>query len=181
MRDLSLHILDLLENSIRAGATLVAVTVIQDQVRDWLTIKVEDNGFGIQDPIEQVADPFYTTKPGKKTGLGLSLFKAAAERTGGSLEIGTSELGGASVQASLRLRHLDRCPLGDLAATLSSMVCTNPGLELVCRLCVDGKECVVNSAILARDLPAASQGGLALARRVSEKIKSGMAALTLSA
>ena len=123
MRDLSLHILDLLENSIRASATQVAVTVKQDRDRNRFSIKVEDNGFGIQDPIEKVTDPFYTTKPGKKTGLGLSLFKAAAERTGGFLEIGKSELGGAYVLAVLAREPGEKlriAPEGDLEIDLAA-------------------------------------------------------------
>ena len=75
MRELSLHILDLVENSVRAGASVIFIGITVDSVRDLLEISVEDNGPGFGVPVEMAFDPFYTTKEGKKTGLGLSLFR----------------------------------------------------------------------------------------------------------
>ncbi len=131
MRELSLHILDLVENSLRAGASIIAVSVEADAAADRLWIVVEDNGRGLKIAPEAAVDPFYTTKPGKRTGLGLALMKAAAEATGGRLTIGKSTLGpvGVAVTAEFGLTHVDRNPLGDLAGTLASLVCTNPGVE----------------------------------------------------
>jgi hypothetical protein len=129
VRDLSLHILDLVENSIRAGASAVAVTIDADRSRDVLRIVVEDNGPGFPTAASQVVDPFFTTK-GKKTGLGLSLFAATAERAGGQMVLGASPLGGAIVAATMALSHVDRPPMGDLAATIASVACTNPQLDL---------------------------------------------------
>jgi anti-sigma regulatory factor (Ser/Thr protein kinase) len=177
VRELSLHILDLMENSIRAGASVIAVTLIQEQAQDRLTISVEDNGFGIQQPAKTITDPFFSTKPGKRTGLGISLFKAAAERADGKLSIEKSSLGGACIKVSMRLTHIDRNPLGDLAATLSSVVCTNPGLEVICRLRCGDQECVVQTSDMARELPGPHRGGLGLARLMSDKIKTSLMTL----
>jgi len=130
MHDLSLYLLDILENSVRAGATVVTTTIAADRERDELTIAIEDDGPGLPVEPEQALDPFFTTKSNKKTGLGLSLFRQAAEAAGGGLSVGRSpELGGVAVRAWMRLGDVDRPPLGDVAATMATMVVTNPEIE----------------------------------------------------
>ncbi|MBM4033592.1 MAG: sensor histidine kinase [Planctomycetes bacterium] len=196
MRDLSLHLLDLMENSIRAEATVISVTIEQDRARDLLRIVVEDNGPGLPVAAEQALDPFYTTKAGKRTGLGLSLFQGAAERAGGRVTLGRSPLGGLAVTACMRLSHLDRSPLGDIAASLSSVACTNPEIDLWCRLVHHAnetpdstpqipdsaiREWVVRSSEVEEGLPFGQRCGLAVARRLAEKVREGMAAVEIVA
>ena len=178
MRELSLHILDVIENSIRAGASIISVSIVEDVAGDLLEITVEDNGSGLNIPVEDALDPFHTTKDGKRTGLGLSLFQAAAEQAGGTLTIDKSDLGGVAVKVTMSLSHIDRRPLGDLAATLSSVVCTNPDLDLWCRFSSGGPECVVRVSDVASELQVTERCGLAIARRVSEKIRNGLAAMS---
>lgn len=138
MHDLSLYLLEILENSIRAGATCVDVGLVIDRASDEVRLTVDDDGSGLSTTPEQTLDPFYTTKPGKKTGLGLSLFKAEAEAAGGDLEIGPSErLGGTRVQVFMRLGHVDRPPLGDIATTLLVTVATNPAVRFAVSLSGD--------------------------------------------
>jgi hypothetical protein len=134
LRDLSLHILDIVENAIRAGATAVRVGVSQDSETDCMEITIQDNGTGLCVSSDQALDPFFTTKPGKKTGLGLSLLKSAAESTGGSLELVSADTSGLLVRARLCLSHIDRLPLGDVAETLAAVACTNPEVEIACAL-----------------------------------------------
>ncbi len=134
MYDLSLHILDLIENALRAGASTVGIEVALRGAPPELEIVIEDNGPGLDVPAQGAVDPFYTTKPGKRTGLGLSLFKAAAERAGGGLTLDTSPLGGLRVRARMLSGHIDLSPLGDLAATLASVALTHPDLDLRARL-----------------------------------------------
>ena len=177
MRELSLHILDLIENSIRAGASIIAVTMIEKPEEDLLQMTVEDNGPGFSIPPNKAIDPFFTTKDGKRTGLGLSLFRAATEEAGGRLSIEKSALGGAAVMATMQLRHVDRKPIGDLAATLSSVVCTNPDLDLWCRFVSGDNEWTLRVSDVARDVCVTDRGGLVIARRVSEKIKAGLASI----
>jgi hypothetical protein len=198
VRDLSLHLLDLMENSIRAEATVISVTIEQDRARDMLRIVVEDNGAGLSVSPGQALDPFYTTKAGKRTGLGLSLFQGAAERAGGRVTLGRSPLGGLAVTACMRLSHVDRSPLGDLAATLSSVACTNPEVDLWCRLVRSAdeipdsksqipdlqsavREWVVRSSEVEKGLPFGQRCGLAVARRLAEKVREGMAAVEIVA
>ena len=140
MHDLSLYLLDILENSLRAGATTIVVGVAADRRADTLTISVEDDGPGLPVTPDEALDPFFTTKKGKKTGLGLSLFRQAAEAAGGGLSVSRSEdLGGVAVQAWMDLANVDRPPLGDVATTIAMMVVTNPEIDLSVAV-VDGDE-----------------------------------------
>jgi len=180
MHELSLHILDLIENSIRAGASVVSVMITENPSKDELRISVEDNGCGITTCLDDVTSPFYTTKQGKRTGLGISLLQAAAEQTGGTLMIRSSELGGAAVEATMRLNHVDRAPLGDLATTLSSVVCTNPELELNCRFCVGDRECIVRVSDVVKEISVGQCRGLAVARRVHEKVNAALTSLEVA-
>jgi hypothetical protein len=177
LRELALHILDLIENAIRAGASIISISVEEEPDKDLLAISVEDNGPGLPVNPEAAADPFFTTKEGKKTGLGLSLMKFRAEQAGGCFRLERSVLGGAGVKAEMRLSHVDRSPLGDLAATLASVVVTNPEVELRSRLRVGDREWAVSSAELARALPAGSRCDIAMARRMRERITEGLSAL----
>jgi anti-sigma regulatory factor (Ser/Thr protein kinase) len=177
LREIALHLLDLLENAIRAGATVIAVAVEEDPDRDLLCISVEDNGPGLGVPGETAADPFFTTKDGKKTGLGLSMLKFRAEQTGGNFRLERSLLGGCAVRARMPLAHVDRSPLGDLAATLASVVCTNPDVELRTRLRVGIREWVVSSAEISCSLPAGFRNEITVARCMRERITEGLAAL----
>lgn len=150
MHDLSLYLLEVIENSVRAGATTVATTIVADRGADTLTIVVVDDGPGLPVPSQQALDPFFTTKRGKKTGLGLSLFRQEAEAAGGGLEVGRSAgLGGTEVKAWMGLAHVDRPPLGDIAATLATMVVTNPTIEFTLDL-LDGQ---IRRSVSGRDLP----------------------------
>lgn len=176
MRELSLHILDLIENSIRAGASTISVRIEECPEQDRLEICVEDDGAGLRVPPDQAINPYYTTKEGKRTGLGLSLFQGAAEQAGGTLTIGPSGLGGTAVTAVMQLSHADREPLGDLATTFSSVVCTNPHLDLRCSIKLGCGECTLRVPDVAKELRADDRYGLAIARRVSEKIRRHLAA-----
>ena len=187
MRELALHILDLIENSIAAGATVVSVEIVEDPERDVMRIAVEDDGPGLSVPPEQATNPFYTTKTSKKMGLGLSLFRFRIEQAGGELTLERSRLGGLAVRATLRLGHVDRSPLGDVASTLSSVVATNPEVELRCRMEVGGREQVVLSREVSEELTGRRGSGragarahpLAVARRVRDRIREGLEALQI--
>ena len=177
MREISLHILDLMENSLRAGAAVIAVSLEEQPASDGLSICIEDDGPGLPVSGDTAADPFFTTKEGKKTGLGLSLLKFRAEQTGGSFQLGRSSLGGLSVRVQMPLSSVDRSPLGDFAGTLASVVCTNPGVELRARLRVADREWFTSTADIVRGLPAGQRGEISLARRMRERINEGLDAL----
>lgn len=154
MHDLSLYALELLENSVRAGATQVRTRVTVDRDRDRLAIAIEDDGPGLPGDAGRAANPFFTTKPGKRTGLGLSLFAEAVEAAGGSLRLTRSEdLGGAGAFAEMGLSHVDRPPLGDLVSTVAVMAATNPGVSFTLEVVGGGERCALAAADLTRRSP----------------------------
>ena len=171
MREIALHIMDLIENSIRAEATTIVVTITADAQHDRLDIVIEDNGTGLKTGADEAMSPFYTTKAGKRTGLGLSLFRGTAEQTGGELTIGKSDLGGVRVCVTMGLRHVDRIPLGDLAGTLSALVMTNPELDFQFHLTLGSHECQIRVADLAAECRSNGRGAIALAQIVAKAIK----------
>ena len=140
MRELSLNILDIAQNSLSAGAGLVTLTVDEDSGADSLTLRVEDDGRGMDaDTLQRVRDPFYTTRTTRKVGMGIPLFRMAAEMTGGSLDIVSEPGTGTAVTASFSLSHIDRMPLGDMAGTVTALIRLNPGVDFVYRHTVDGR------------------------------------------
>ena len=140
MRELSLNILDIAQNSLSAGAGLVTLTVDEDSGADSLTLRVEDDGRGMDaDTLQRVRDPFYTTRTTRKVGMGIPLFRMAAEMTGGSLDIVSEPGKGTAVTASFSLSHIDRMPLGDMAGTVTALIRLNPGVDFVYRHTVDGR------------------------------------------
>lgn len=127
MRELSLHVLDIVQNSIAAGAKTVDVSVSEDEASDLLTIEIVDDGAGIPpDILGLVLDPFYTSRTSRKVGLGLPLFREAARTAGGDLRVESRPGCGTKVRATFRLGHIDRAPLGDMAGTLALLVVCNP-------------------------------------------------------
>ncbi len=119
MRELSLHILDLLQNALEAGATDVDVRIDEDLAGDQLKIVVRDNGRGMDaETVRRVQDPFFTTRTTRHVGLGLPLLDAAARRSEGILVVESAPGRGTAVTVTFRHSHLDRAPLGDVAGTL---------------------------------------------------------------
>ncbi len=128
MRELSLHILDALQNSLEAGATLVELVIEEDLVADRLTITIRDNGQGMTEAqLAHVTDPFFTTRKTRKVGLGVPLFKAAAERCNGELNLASQVGVGTTLTATFQYSHLDRAPLGDMTGTLMAVILGGAG------------------------------------------------------
>ncbi len=132
MRELSLNVMDVAQNSVRAEASLVEILVEESDKNDFLTITIRDNGCGMsEEQVQQVIDPFFTTRTTRKVGLGVPLFKMSAEQTGGSFDI-QSELGrGTQTKASYVKSHVDMTPLGDINSTVSILIRCNPDIDFV--------------------------------------------------
>lgn len=132
MPEISLNILDIAENSTRAGASLVSITVDADTDEDRLTVVIEDNGCGMtEEQVSHVTDPFFTTRTTRKVGLGVPFFKYAAESTGGSFSIQSHPGEGTAVTAVFALSHIDRMPLGDITATIHTLVVYHPDTDFL--------------------------------------------------
>ena len=131
MRELSLHVLDLLENSVEAGASRIDLSIREDLQADWMVIEITDNGCGMKkELIEKVLDPFYTTRKTRHVGLGLPLFLEAARRCGGDLLIQSTPGEGTKIEATFRHSHIDRAPLGDMPAALLAILLSEHPVDL---------------------------------------------------
>lgn len=153
MQDLSLHILDIVENAIRAGATLIEIDISEEIDRDLLQITINDNGQGMDaEMVKRVRDPFVTTRTTRRVGLGLPLLEQAAKETGGNLLV-TSEPGkGTKVVATFQESHIDRRPVGDMGATLTTLIMGNPDLDFIYFSNLDGKEIEVDTRSIKDEL-----------------------------
>jgi anti-sigma regulatory factor (Ser/Thr protein kinase) len=131
LEDLSLHILDIVENAISARAKNIEILITEEPRKDRLSIEIQDDGIGMNEGVSQKAvDPFFTTRSSRKVGLGLSLMAQAAQEAGGSLLI-ESKLGkGTKVTATFEYHHIDRKPLGNMIETVMTLLFGNPDLEI---------------------------------------------------
>ncbi len=130
MRDLSLHLLDLVMNSIRAKATLIEIEVIELQSQNLLLMNLKDNGCGMTEEIRnQVKNPFFTTRTTRNVGLGLPLLTAMANRCDGDVSIDSELERGTMITLKVTLNHIDRPPFGDIHNTLISLICLEPTLD----------------------------------------------------
>lgn len=132
MKELSLHILDLAENSVKAGATKINISIDEDTERDLLTIELEDNGEGMsEDLLKKVEDPFVTSRTTRKVGLGIPLMKAAALRCEGDFKISSVIGKGTKVISIFKHSHIDRAPIGDIGQTIISLINANEKIDIV--------------------------------------------------
>jgi len=168
MEELALHILDLAENSIAAGARLVRIAVRQSTADDILTIEIADDGPGMDaETLKQAADPFFTTRTTRRVGLGLSLFEQAANTAGGKFRLDSSPGAGTRVSGTFRSSHPDRQPLGDIAGTLLALAAGSPQVEFEYLQQTDDHEVVFRTSEIRSRLgadPINSPRGIAMVR-----------------
>ena len=131
MNELSLHILDICQNSIKANATLIEIVVEEDTTANLFRITIHDNGHGMSEKtLSEVADPFFTTRTTRSVGLGVSLYKMAAEMAGGYLQITSTLNEGTSVITEFEHDHIDRAPLGAIEDTLAILIMNEAGIDI---------------------------------------------------
>ena len=146
MTELSLNVLDVAENSTRAKASLVQITIDADTAADRLSITIADDGCGMSpEQVAQVTDPFFTSRTTRKVGLGVPFFKYAAEAAGGSFSI-ESQLGaGTTVTAVFVLSHIDRMPLGDITSTIHTLVVYHPETDFLYKYRYNGRSFILDT------------------------------------
>jgi Histidine kinase-, DNA gyrase B-, and HSP90-like ATPase len=133
MEDLSLHVLDIAENAVVAGASRITILINENEARDILSIRISDNGPGMtKEALSRALDPFFTTKR-KRTGLGLPLLAQAAEQCGGLLAVFSAPGKGTKVVARFRYGHIDRPPLTNMAGTMTVLVLCHPRIAFLYR------------------------------------------------
>jgi hypothetical protein len=153
VRELALHLLDIAENSVAAGAKNVTLTVEEETQADRLRLCVEDDGWGMDEQMAAAAlDPFVTTRTTRKVGLGLPLLKAAAEACNGWLKL-TSRVGeGTRLECEFQRSHIDRMPLGDVAGTMLALEIGAPQIHWVYRHRADAAEFVFDDQPIKDEL-----------------------------
>ena len=153
MRELSLHLLDIAENGVSAGAQNITIRIVEDLRTDRLKLAVEDDGRGMDAAmVEQVTNPFITTRTTRKVGLGIPLLKLAAEMCAGSLTVESTPNVGTTVNVDFQRSHIDRMPLGDVVGTLLALLVGWPQVHWVLRYRVDDEEFVFDDAPIKEEL-----------------------------
>jgi anti-sigma regulatory factor (Ser/Thr protein kinase) len=153
LRELSLHLIDIAENGIAAGADLIIIKLSERKKENLLEVSIIDNGRGIpQDLLKNVVDPFFTTKTTRRIGLGLSLFKEAAARCDGEFRINSEEGTGTEVFASFKLDHIDLAPMGDIAGSITCLIVGNQDVDFLYVHEVDGKAFNLDTREIKREL-----------------------------
>jgi hypothetical protein len=141
MKELSLHILDITQNSIVAGASLIEISIDENETANTLTIIIKDNGKGIPPAmLKSITDPYTTSRTTRKVGMGLPLLNDACRLAGGKMLVESVEGEGTEVTAVLGLNHIDRQPLGDIAGVIVLLFSANPAIEFIYKHSVNGKQ-----------------------------------------
>lgn len=173
MEDLSLHVLDIVENSIVAGAKNVEVQVLEDIKKGVLSITIKDDGAGMdQDFLTKTLDPFVTTKKGRRVGLGLPLFAEAARIAGGNLSVESRKKEGTKIEANFKHNHIDRKPLGDMVETIITLIVGNPEVNFCYLHESENKNCFLDTSKLKAELgevPINSSQGIKIIRELLKK------------
>lgn len=175
MKELSLHIIDVMENGISAGANLIELRITESQKDDLLTIRIRDNGKGIpQNEIKNVLDPFYTTRTTRRVGLGLSLFREASLRCEGDFHIESKEGKGTEVTATFKLNHLDLAPLGDIASSIGTMIMGNSEMDFLYEHEIDKKSFVIDTRDIRKELDGVPLNNIHVVKLIMNNIKESL-------
>jgi 3',5'-nucleoside bisphosphate phosphatase len=176
MEDIALHILDISQNSLEAGATTIEIEIWENLREDRLIVEIRDNGHGMDvETVARATDPFFTTRTTRKVGLGLPLMATAAKATGGSFTINSKQGQGTSVIAVFQHRHIDRAPLGDLETTLMVLLAGQPDKDIFFRHRIDDRVFELDSRdFRAADIDLSSPIGLTILREAIRKGESGL-------
>ena len=178
MREIALHILDVAENGITAGAGVIEIEVVEARRGNLLTVVIRDNGSGIpHDMIAKVTDPFVTSRTTRRVGLGLSLFRMASIQCEGDFSVESEPGRGTSVSATFLFDHIDRAPVGDMASTVTTLIAGNPGVEFVYTHRVDDEEFVFDTREIREELDGPSLSDPRVLTLLNETIREALARL----
>ena len=172
MEDISLHILDIVENSVAASADKIEIRISEDKKEDLLSIEVIDNGVGMdEETVKKALDPFFTTKTVRRFGFGLSLLSEAAKAANGQLSIHSKKGEGTKIKADFQYSHIDRQPLGDINQTIITLIIGNPEVDLVYVHKKNDQEYCLDTRKIKLQLDETPINSLAGIRMVRERLK----------
>lgn len=174
MKEISLHILDIMQNSVAAGASLTELVINEDEKKDILFFSVKDNGKGMDEKLlASVTDPFTTGRTTRKVGLGIPLLKNAAEQTGGGIEIKSKPGCGTTVSATFVYSSIDRQPLGNMAETMHQLITSFEDVDFVYTHTVGEKKFYLDTREFKKVLQGVSFKENAVSLWISEYLKEG--------
>jgi len=177
LREISLHIMDIAENGITAGADLIYILVEEHRDENRLKILIRDNGRGMpSDIVDKVTDPFYTSRKTRKVGMGLSLLKAAAHRCNGEFNLSSETGKGSSVLATFEYDHIDRAPLGDMANSIGVLIIGNQDVDFEYDHIIDGTHFHLDTRAIKKELKKSSGTDPAIYQHVVQTIKTALRA-----
>ena len=176
MRELSLHLLDIAENSISAKAKNITIEVSEDLRSDLLKLSVQDDGCGMSPEMAaSVIDPFVTTRTTRKVGLGIPLLKEAAEACNGFLKLESILGEGTKIFVQFQHSHIDRMPLGDLVTTLLHLVVANPSVHWIFRDQYNDQEFIFDDEPVKAELQGVPLSEPSILSCLREMLQSGIA------
>lgn len=180
VEDLSLHILDIIENSIAAGATHIEVQIEERIAENMLIIKIKDNGKGMdKETLVRALDPFYTTKKTRSVGLGLSMLAQASQEADGSFDIRSKPGKGTDITAQFVYNHIDRKPLGNMAETIiACLVSLGCGVDLRYRHCRNNNEFIFDTEEIRKVLAGVEMNNAEIISFLKAHIQEGLNAIT---
>mgnify|MGYP001427523878 CR=1 FL=1 len=175
MIELALHVLDIAENSTRAQASLVEITLIEDLASDILSLEIRDNGRGMdEETLQKAMDPFYTTKKVRRIGLGLPMLAQAAKNAEGRFEIDSVPGSGTRVYAEFQHSHIDRQPIGDIPGVVSTLILGNPDVDFLYTHTKNGRTYVLDTREIRRELGEIPLNHLDVIGAIKDNIREGL-------
>lgn len=181
MKDLSLHILDIVQNSVVAQASNIEIRIEVDKKNDYLAIIITDNGKGMSPEfLQSVTDPYTTTRTTRKVGLGLPLLKQNAERTGGSMKIESIVGQGTRLCAILNPNNIDCLPMGDIPGVIAMLICSYPSINFYFTQIVNSRDFSISSGEIADALDGLPLNNPSVYPLVKELIASNLDELQIS-
>lgn len=153
MREIALHVMDVVENGIAAGANLIQVFIDEARRENLLKVVIKDNGKGIPaEMLDNITDPFITTRTTRRVGLGLSLLETAARRCEGEFHIISPPGKGTETTATFLYDHIDRAPVGDMASSIALLIGGNPNIDFLYIHMIDGEDFTLDTRELREEL-----------------------------
>ena len=175
MNDLALHLLDIVQNSITAGASLITILLDEQPAKGTLILSISDNGKGMTaEQLEQVTDPYFTSRTTRKVGLGIPLFKQSAEATGGQLLITSTVNVGTTTAALFGYHHIDRLPIGNMPNAIMLLVSANTEIDFTYTYRYNDKEYVFDTKEVKEVLEGSPLNHPAIIKYLEEMIDENM-------
>lgn len=178
MKDLALHIMDIVQNSVTAGATQIGIAVSHDTGANTLLITVSDNGCGMtEEVLARATDPYYTSRTTRKVGMGIPLLMQSAEQAGGWLKLDSEPGKGTTLTAMFVHDHLDRPALGDMAGVISLLISANEGIRFLYKHSMDDCEYMLDTKEINEALDGMSVADAGVIRFIREMIRENLASI----